>query len=214
MEAQAETNAKQSGETSGTTRQRLLDVALELFASNGFAGTSMRALARAAGLRESSIYNHFAGKDELYQSVIGQWGPAEFVERLRSAEYRALAGDPVAFLQLCTHHLVERWMDPREHLFAAMIAKEGPDSLGQRSFNQALFRDEIDLMADYFRQFAETNGMIAPDPTETARMFTAGLVQIRRDHFTSPAQMPSRAEIEAAVNRYTVNFIAIVLPKN
>lgn len=198
----------------GSTRQRLLDVALELFAAHGFAGTSMRALARAAGLRESSIYNHFSGKDELYQSVIGQWGPAEFVERLRSAEYRVLVHDPAAFLRLCTRHLVDRWMDPREHLFAAMIAKESPDSPGQRSFHQALFRDEIELLADYFRCFVADNGMIAPDPVETARMFTGGLVQIRRDRFAAPTQMPPRSEIETAVRRYTDNFIATVFPQN
>jgi len=214
MATQAATSAKTNSDAPGTTRQRLLDVALELFAANGFAGTSMRALARAAGLRESSIYNHFSGKDELYQSVIGQWGPAEFVERLRSAEYRALAHDPAAFLRLCTLHLVDRWMDPREHLFAAMIAKESPDSPGQRRFHQALFRDEIDLLAEYFEGFVAANNMIAPDPAETARMFTGGLVQIRRDRFASPAHMPPRAEIDLAVKRYTDNFIATVLPQN
>lgn len=200
------------GEGQGSTRQRLMDVALELFATQGFAGASMRALARAAGLRESSIYNHFAGKDELYQAVLEQWGPAEFVERLRSDEYRATAGDPPAFLRLCGKHLVDRWMDPREHLFASMIAKEPTGSLGQRKFNQALFRDEIELLADYFRDFAAHHGMRSPDPVETARMFTGGLVQIRRDRFSAPAAFPRREEVEAAVDRYIGNFIATVFP--
>lgn len=195
----------------GDTRQRILDAALELFAAHGFAGTSMRALARASGLRESSLYNHFSGKDELYQAVIGQWGPAEFVERLQSAEYKALADSPAAFMRLCGKHLVERWMDPREHLLAAMITKEGPAAPGYRQFHKALFEDEVELVANYFRRFAKKHGMIAPDATQTARMFTAGLMQIRLERFSTPGKMPLHVDVERAVKLYLDNFIGIVL---
>lgn len=195
----------------GTTRRRIMDAALELFAQHGFTGASMRMLARAAGLRESSIYNHFAGKDDLYQAVIAQWGPAEFVERLKSPEYRALADDPPAFFRLCGKHLVERWLDPREHRFMAMISKEGPGGPGQTRFNEALYREEIDLLAGYCASFAETRGMVAPDPRETARMFAAGLTLIRREHFTMATEMPDRAQVERAAQRYIDNFIKTVL---
>jgi AcrR family transcriptional regulator len=204
-------SATPAGEEAGSTRQRLLDFALELFAAHGFAGTSMRLLARTAGLRESSIYNHFAGKDELYKQVIGQWGPVEFVERLRSAEYQTLGGDPAAFFRLCGIHLIERWMDPREHLFAAMIAREGPDSPGRRNYDDALLRVEIELLAGYITGFARDCGVIAPDASETARMFVGGLTHIRRARFSDPANLPQRAEVEEAMSRYIENFIATVV---
>lgn len=194
----------------GTTRERMLDAALALFAEHGFAGTSMRMLARKIGLREGSFYNHFSSKDELYQAVIAQWGPMEFVERLKSAEYRALAGDPPAFFRLCGKHLVERWIDPRERLFMALITKEGPGGLGQRRYHDALFREEIELLADYCAGFADACGLIAPDPRETARMFAAGLSLIRREHLTMSQAMPSRRAVQAAVDRYIENFIQTV----
>ena len=53
-----------------TTRARILDAALDLFARHGFAGTSVRQLARAVGLRESSLYNHFASKEAIYHALI------------------------------------------------------------------------------------------------------------------------------------------------
>ena len=207
----ATVEALQGAAREGETRQRILDAALALFAAHGFAGTSMRMLARAAGLRESSIYNHFDGKDELYQAVIGQWGPAEFVERLQSDEYKALADAPEAFLRLCGKHLIERWMDPREHLLAAMITKEGPTAPGYRQFHKALFHDEVELLAGYFRRFSKNHAMIAPDAKQTARMFTAGLMQIRLERFSTLAEMPPRKEVERAVKLYIDNFIAIVL---
>ena len=102
-------------------------------------------------------------------------------------------------------------MNPREHQFMAMINKEGPGGPGQTRFHEALFRDEIELLAGYCRHFADAQGMIAPDPRETARMFAAGLTQIRREHFTVSVEMPARADVERAVERFIDNFIATVL---
>ncbi len=48
-----------------TSRQRLLDAGVVVFAESGFAGSSVRDLAREAGLSLSGLYHHFSSKDEL-----------------------------------------------------------------------------------------------------------------------------------------------------
>jgi len=55
---------------SRNTREALLDAALEQFSSKGFGGTSIRDLARAVGIRESSVYKHFASKQALLDALI------------------------------------------------------------------------------------------------------------------------------------------------
>jgi len=52
------------------TRERILDVAEALFAARGYAGTSMREIASAADLTAASLYNHFDGKEALYEAVL------------------------------------------------------------------------------------------------------------------------------------------------
>jgi AcrR family transcriptional regulator len=52
------------------TAQRLMDVAEDLFARQGYEGTTLRQIADGAGLQEPGIYNHFAGKQALYESVL------------------------------------------------------------------------------------------------------------------------------------------------
>lgn len=52
------------------TRREILDAALDLFAERGFHATSMRALARAVGVRESAIYHHFSSKEALLEAVL------------------------------------------------------------------------------------------------------------------------------------------------
>ena len=52
------------------TRQAILDAALDLFADKGFFGTSLRDVAAAVGVRESALYNYFAGKDALFDALL------------------------------------------------------------------------------------------------------------------------------------------------
>ncbi len=54
------------------TRQRLLDAAMRCFASKGFAGTSIRDIAQAAGVATGLLYAHFDSKDTLLLSVFAQ----------------------------------------------------------------------------------------------------------------------------------------------
>jgi len=52
------------------TAGRILDTAERVFAEKGYAGTSLRDVANAAGLRIPSLYNHFASKETLYTAVL------------------------------------------------------------------------------------------------------------------------------------------------
>lgn len=64
-------------DTSGNVRQRLLDVALQLFSSKGYAATSVRELVEAAGVTKPVLYYYFKNKEGLYLALMGD-GLAEF----------------------------------------------------------------------------------------------------------------------------------------
>lgn len=54
------------------TATRILDAAEQLFAERGYAGTTLRDVANRVGVRNPSIYNHFAGKEALYEAVLAR----------------------------------------------------------------------------------------------------------------------------------------------
>jgi AcrR family transcriptional regulator len=53
-----------------STRQRILDVAVELFADQGFAATSTRELSERLGFTKAALYYHFHSKDDLLQALV------------------------------------------------------------------------------------------------------------------------------------------------
>ena len=52
------------------TRQRVLDAALSAFGSDGYAATSLDALAEQLGVRKQTILYYFPSKQALFDSVI------------------------------------------------------------------------------------------------------------------------------------------------
>jgi AcrR family transcriptional regulator len=55
-------------------REQLLDVALEVFARQGYHGTSMNDVADAAGVTKPVLYQHFESKRELYLALLESVG--------------------------------------------------------------------------------------------------------------------------------------------
>ena len=52
------------------TREAILDAAERMFSAKGVDGVAVRDLARELGLTASSLYNHFPGKQALYEAVL------------------------------------------------------------------------------------------------------------------------------------------------
>ncbi len=59
-----------AAETAQPTREAILDAAERLFSAHGVDGVAVRDLARELGLTPSSLYNHFPGKQQLYEAVL------------------------------------------------------------------------------------------------------------------------------------------------
>jgi AcrR family transcriptional regulator len=56
------------------TRQQILDASLRLFSERGFARTTVRDIARQAGITDAAIYYHFESKQELLEALVEERG--------------------------------------------------------------------------------------------------------------------------------------------
>jgi AcrR family transcriptional regulator len=68
------------------TRKQILDASLSLFSQQGFARTTVRDIARKAGITDAAIYYHFESKRELLEALVEERGFLTSLENLERVE--------------------------------------------------------------------------------------------------------------------------------
>ena len=53
-----------------STKEKILETALTLFAQNGYDGTSVEQIAQDVGIKAPSLYKHFKGKEDILNALI------------------------------------------------------------------------------------------------------------------------------------------------
>lgn len=55
-----------------TTKQKILDAALTLFAQKGYANVFVAQIAEAVGIKAPSLYKHYRSKQEIFQAILDE----------------------------------------------------------------------------------------------------------------------------------------------
>ena len=129
----------------GTLHEKILKAAFEVFATNGYARTTTRALAEAAGITEVTLFRHFGSKEALFLAIIERYGGYTLVgsiENQLTGDYRAdLHSFGKRFLKLA----LERSKVVRLMLSEAEHFPELQQALAQ---NSRQFREMLSLYLD------------------------------------------------------------------
>jgi AcrR family transcriptional regulator len=133
------------------TRRRILEVALALFAERGFEQTTMRDVARAAGVATGAAYYYFASKEEM---ILEFYRESAAAAELRAAELvEGKKGDLRSRLASVILHRFEHFAPYRASLGALFRTAVDPKSpispFGEttkdiRDESIALFRRALD----------------------------------------------------------------------
>jgi len=75
-------------------RDRILELALDLFVRQGYAETSMRAIAEGLGVTKAALYYHFAGKEDILLALHMRMHALEHTELLAIFSDDSGADDP------------------------------------------------------------------------------------------------------------------------
>jgi AcrR family transcriptional regulator len=148
-------------------REQILGSALELFAEQGFRGTSTAEIAKHAGVATGTLFHHFKTKEDLINSLYGHIKskmaknvllPLEDDTGLRDKIHDILIG-----------HVSWALNNHREYRFIKYC--EASPYIGEqlREECESKFRPLIDLFAQ-----ASTDGVIKPLPVELILSLTNG----------------------------------------
>ena len=100
------TDVNQSKTKGETTRDLIMEAAVELFVTQGYHATTTRQITNRLDLATGSLYNHFKGKDEIFEAVLQKYHPwFQIPESVRGAE-----GDTVEeFVHDAAQRLLTTW---------------------------------------------------------------------------------------------------------
>ncbi len=141
------------------TQHEIIQAAHSLFRANGYNGTSMRQIARQAGITVSSIYNHFATKEDIFLAVLEAFHP--YHELLPILE-NASGNTKEEFLRSAAHNMLD-------------ILERRPDFINLMlielvEFNSRhlprLFEEIYPRVLSVLQSFFHRRGALRPMPTQ------------------------------------------------
>jgi len=186
------------------TRQAILDAALDLFADRGYFGASLRDIAAVVGVRDSALYNYFAGKDDLFNALLAA------DQDVRAQQWAGVMAEPVvddrALLERVTTRILDYFRAPRQQKLFRLtlsdgmrLAAEGRFDLADRMTNCAAPLHAL------MRRLIARSGWQARDPEMLATAFMGPLVLWRYCHAINPRDrrvVNRRAFVRAHVEQF------------
>ena len=88
-----------------STKERILETALELFAQNGYLGTSMNDIAGQLGFTKAALYKHYASKQEILDKIVEQMNKMDYE---RAEAYEMPETEPDGFAEAYLHTPVQK----------------------------------------------------------------------------------------------------------
>lgn len=176
-----------------STRQALVDSALELFTKRGYAATSLDAIVKRARVTKGALYHHFSGKQALFEAA---FDAVETTAMARLAD--VVAGDGSAWDRAMAgiHAYVGVCLDPA---YQRIVIHEGPVVMGwerwreaEEHFSYGLVRATVESLLDA--------GEIEPLPLEvTARILFGALSAGAETIAGSPDPKKAAADVTTTV---------------
>lgn len=176
-------------------RSQVLDAAMDLFARQGYRGTTTRQIADHAGVNEAIIFRHFASKEELYWAILDH--NCRFATRRKQLKARLGTGgndDRQVFAAVANDILTRNAADNR---FFRLLMFSGLENhrLSHRYFRTYLARN-YNLLAGYIRLRIAEGAFRPVDPTVAARGFLGMVIYhfLVEELFARKAHSPRRSK--------------------
>lgn len=175
-------------EYSESTRQALVDNAVELFTKRGYAGTSLDEVTKRARVTKGALYHHFSGKQALFEAAFDAV-ENKFMRRL--SEIVSAPGDPWETAIAGLRAYVRVCLEPS---YQRIVIHEAPVVMGwerwreaEEHFSYGLLRTAIELLVDA--------GEIEDMPVETTSRLLFGALSAGASTIAA-ASDPKKASAE------------------
>lgn len=198
--------SKYSRASSGERQASLIAAAAALFARKGFNGTTMKEIARAAGVSEALVFKHFPTKRALYSAILAE--KVTVSELLETIDESAKKRDDRRVFGLIAGYRIRPGVDStflRLLLFSALEGHELSDMFFDQ--HHKVFYEHL---AAYIRMRIRDGAFRNVDPLLAARAFIGMVVHHRLLHeiFGVPMHRTHEETVDTYVELFLQGLIA------
>ena len=183
-------------ERTEATTTALVDAARELFAQDGYAATSLDAVAAKARVTKGAVYHHFEGKQQLFEAVFAR--EVERIAALMPGVY-ASKRDPWDAFEACCRAFLEECLEPGLQRIMLLDALAAMGWEGVRRMEAPM----LEMMEVAIGRAVEA-GRIAPRPAGPLAVFLYGAL-------CETSMSVARADNQKAAHRKAITELGHVL---
>ena len=157
-----------------STKSRILDEALVMFAENGYKGTNLRDLAARLELSKSALYKHYSSKEDIWNALLDRM-EEYYNERFGSVEHMPKQPQSGAEL-LATSLQMLRFTVYDESIILTrklLLTEQFHDERVSRMATQYFLESNHNMYTLIFTKMMEDGLMEKEDPRMLACMYTA-----------------------------------------
>lgn len=150
------------------TKEKILDVALELFSKRGYSAISIRNICKEVEIKESSVYYHFANKHAILNELQTRFEhkATSLMETLNAAIGQPFDISNPNWNNVSQHFFDDYLMDKECNLFLRLlIIEQGHNPDLRKVYDQWLFDEPLRLQSQIFDALMELK-VIKPLPSE------------------------------------------------
>ncbi len=193
-------------------RQQVLQAAAELFITQGYGAVSMDAVARAAGVSKATLYAHFASKDALFATIVGDACRRSPVDEANFPEHPQ---DVEAALRSLGRRLLRFLLEPRTLAIARVAIAESArfPELGVAFLANGPIAFQTRIAA-WLGVLHAQGALHAPDAGVAAQHLGALLRgSLHLEAILRPDFHPDEVQIDAAVDAAVAAFLRAYAPQ-
>ncbi len=169
------------------TRKQILDASLRLFSEKGFARTSVRDIAQAAGITDAAIYYHFESKRELFEALIEERGFTSALEGLERAEIAQLTVVPGEAIASIARGALNLMYANRDLMKVLLVEAMAEDPVATEEY-RILVRRWQKAEARILKHYADQGLLRTSDIDALAKQLVITVVGAFADFLMSPAE--------------------------
>lgn len=195
-----------------STKQKILETAIDLFSKNGYSAASIRDITKHVGIKESAFYNHYKTKDDILVTIYSIFR-TELREKglppIEKLDEILKSMTPEEFLMKGFMNFKQSINNPLEiKMWRILSIEQFRDPRARQIILEDIYKGTIDFLEAAFKIMIEMGAIKPHDPRLLAFEYQYPLFSVMTEYFLLKFDGLDTAELEKRVEDHIHYFIS------